>query len=109
MDDIIAHARDLGKKIAAHPRCAAFLDAARKVAADEQAQRILRDYQDQLARVRALEETGKPVEPQDKRKLADCEAKVAQSEPLKAMIRHQADYLELMAKINQAIDEASQS
>lgn len=107
MEDIIAHARELGKKIAAHPRCADFMAAARAVAGDKQAQEILKAYQQQVRKIQELEATEKPIEPADKRKLADCEAAVAGNELLKKMIKHQADYVELMNRINGAIDEAS--
>jgi cell fate (sporulation/competence/biofilm development) regulator YlbF (YheA/YmcA/DUF963 family) len=107
MDDIIALARDLGKKIAAHPRCVDFMAAARAVAGDKAAQEVLRTYQDQVRRIQELEHGGKPIEPADKRKLADCEAAVAGNDLLKKMLKHQADYLEFMNRINSAIDEAS--
>jgi cell fate (sporulation/competence/biofilm development) regulator YlbF (YheA/YmcA/DUF963 family) len=108
MEDIIAHARELGKKIAAHPRSIGFMTAARAVAADKQAQEILRAYQNHARNLHELEASGKPIEPEDKRKLADCEAAIAGNELLKQMMKHQADYLELMNLINNAIDEAAQ-
>lgn len=108
MDDIIAYARELGKKIAEHPRCAEFMKAAREVAADSEAQSLLREYQEQVTKIRQLEAQGSPIEVDDKHKLADCEGKVAGNDKLKAMMRHQADYIELMNNINQAMDEAMQ-
>jgi cell fate (sporulation/competence/biofilm development) regulator YlbF (YheA/YmcA/DUF963 family) len=108
MEDIIADARALGKKIAAHPRTATFLAAARAVAEDKSAQDILKSYQEQVNKIRQLEGAGKPLEPEDKHKLMDCEAKLAGNDKLKEMMKHQADYLEMMHRINSAIDEASQ-
>lgn len=108
MEDIIADARALGKKIAAHPRTAKFLTAAKAVAGDKEAQEVLKAYQDQVNKIRQLEANGKPVEPDDKRKIMDCEAKLAGNDKLKEMMKHQADYLEMMHRINSAIDEASQ-
>jgi cell fate (sporulation/competence/biofilm development) regulator YlbF (YheA/YmcA/DUF963 family) len=108
MEDIIAHARELGKKIAAHPRCAKFMDAVRAVAQDKEAQQLLRDYQDQTRKIQELEASGKPIEVADKRQLADFQARVASSEKLKVMLKHQADYLEMMNGINGAIDEATE-
>lgn len=109
MEDIIAHARELGKKIASHPRCAQFMAAARAVAEDNDAQQVLKTYQEQARRIHELESAGKPIEAEDKRKLADGESKVACHPKLKDMLKHQADYLEMMTHINQAIDEASQN
>ena len=108
MEEIIAAARDLGRKIAAHPRCADFMAAARAVAEDREAQAVLRAYQEQARRVQGLEHAGKPIEVGDKHKLAECEASVASNEKLKAMMKHQANYLEMMNRINAAIDEAAQ-
>lgn len=107
MEDIIAAAKDLGCKIAAHPRCVEFMTAARAVAEDNDAQNVLREYQDQAQRVQILEHSGRPVEVADKHKLAECEMKVAGNEKLKAMMKHQANYVEMMNRINAAIDEAT--
>lgn len=109
MEDIIADARALGKKIAAHARTKAFMTAARAVAEDRDAQGILKSYQDQVMAIRQAEAGGKPIEPGDKRKLADCEAAVAGNDKLKEMMKAQADYSEMMHRINNAIDEASQA
>lgn len=109
MDDIIAHARELGKKIADHPRTAEFLSAAKAVSEDSDAQALLTAYQAQGNRLRELEAAGKPIEVDDKHKLADCETKVAGNEKLKLMMKHQADYLEMMNRVNHAIDETIQA
>jgi cell fate (sporulation/competence/biofilm development) regulator YlbF (YheA/YmcA/DUF963 family) len=99
MEDIIADARSLGKKMA----------AARAVSEDKEAQETLKAYQTQMERIQELESTGKPIEVADKRKLADCEAAVAGNDKLKEMMKRQTDYMEMMHRINNAIDEASQA
>jgi len=108
VQDIIEHARQLGKKIASHPRTVEFLNAARSVAEDSEAQGVLKAYQDQIEKIRGLESSGKAIEPEDKHKLVDSEAKVAGHDKLKLMMKHQADYLEMMNRVNQAMDEAIQ-
>lgn len=107
MQEIIAAATALGKQIAEHPRTAAFMAAARAVASDAEAQRILREYQTQHDRMREAEMAGQPIEPQDKRKYAAVEMQVAGNDRLKAMMRAQADYLELMNRVQNAIESAS--
>jgi len=107
VEDLVAAAHALGRKIAAHPRTVEFMAAARAVSEDSPAQAILKKYQEQVSRVRLLEAEGKPIEPEDKRGLADCEAAVAGNDKLKEMMRRQADYVEMMHVVNQAIDEAS--
>lgn len=107
MEEIIADARALGKKIAAHPRTAAFMKAARAVSEDREAQDILGAYQEQVERVHTLEAEGKPIEPEDKRRLMEREAALAGNAKLKEMMKAQTDYMEMMHRINSAIDEAS--
>lgn len=51
MEDIIADARSLGKKIASHPRMTAFMAAARAVSEDKEAQETLKAYQTQMERI----------------------------------------------------------
>jgi len=79
------------------------------VAEDRDSQAVLQAYQQGLERIRELEASGRPIEPQDKRSLAEAEAKVAGNDKLKAMMKHQADYLEMMHRINEAMDEAAQA
>ena len=109
MEDIIAQARELGKKIAGHERTTGFMAAARAVAEDKDAQAILKNYQEQVEKIRSFEAAGKPIEVEDKKKLQQAEGAIAGNDKLKKMMKHQADYLEMMHRINSAIDEAAQT
>jgi len=109
MEDIITEAAALGKSIAAHPRMKAFAAAARAVAEDTDAQEILKAYQEQIQTLREKEQGGKPIEPAEKHALTESEGKVAGNTLLKAMMKAQADYLEMMKRINDAIDQAQAS
>lgn len=109
MEGIIAQATALGKNIAAHPRMKAFVTSARAVSEDADAQGILQAYQDQILAMREKEQSGKPIEPEEKRALSESESKVAGNPLLKAMMKAQADYLEMMKRINDAIDQAQAS
>ena len=107
MQDIIADAKALGNKIAAHPRTVNFTTAARAVSESDDAQGILKQYQEQVTMLQAAEAAGKPIEVADKHALAESEAQVAGNDLLKKMMKCQADYLEMMKHINDAIDEAA--
>ncbi|MBI5763705.1 MAG: YlbF family regulator [Planctomycetes bacterium] len=109
LDPILTQARELGKKISEHPRSCEFFAAAKAVAEDKDAQAAMRAYQEAVTKLRTLEAQGKPIEPDDKRKAADAERAAAGNEKIKAMMRLQADYMELMHRINAAIDEAAQT
>ncbi len=107
MEDIIADAKALGKKIADHPRTKSFMSAARAVAENAEAQSILKKLQEQAEKIHNLEQAGRPIEVADKRALADRQADAAGHSLLKQMMKTQADYLEMMQRINAAIDEAA--
>ena len=108
MYDIIQQARELGRKIGAHERTQAFIKAAKAVAADREAQKLLNDFQEQIDKLRQKEASGQPVEPNDKRRAMELEMAVAGNDKLKDMMRTQANYIELMQTVQSAIDEASQ-
>ncbi len=104
MDDIIAKARELGKLIGANERTRAFITAAKAASEDKAAQEVMHSYQQLAANLERLQMEGKPIEPDMKRKLAEGQLAVASNARLKELSRLQADYLELMNKVNDAIE-----
>jgi cell fate (sporulation/competence/biofilm development) regulator YlbF (YheA/YmcA/DUF963 family) len=82
----------------------AYIAAQQAVKQDASANQLLHDYQAKMERIRRLEEEGKPIEVADKHQLRDLESGLAGHEMLKALMRAQADYLELMTQINREID-----
>ena len=109
MQDIISDAQTLGKKIATHPRCANFLAATQAVGKNEEAQGILRDFQELARRMQELQQANKPIEVEDKHKLTEYEQQVSGNDLLKDMLKTQTDYLELMNGVNSAIEQAIQA
>ena len=103
MEQIFELAERLGKAVAAHPRAAALAQMRKKLRADPQASQLLKDFQDQARRIAQLEAEQKPVEVDDKHKLADLQAKIASNDLLKQWMRLQADYSELWNKVNRAM------
>lgn len=106
MEEILQKARELGRTIGAHSRTVEFMAAARAVAADRAAQQLLNDFQQQIDALRQRQAAGQPIEPQDKRRAADLQARVADDEKLKTMLRTQADYVQMMQAVHAAIEEA---
>lgn len=96
MDDILELATRLGKRIANDPRGVRLTEARAaldKSAADRQ---LIGEYESLSARMRECEMQGQPIEPADKRKLADLQSKVAASRVLKDLMKGQADLVELL-------------
>ncbi len=107
-DKIVAEAGKLGKLIADTAASKAFLKARQMVEADEQAIKLIEDYQRQMQKIAQLENSAKPIEPEDKHKLTELQQKVASNETLKCWMKAQADFSELMGKVNKAIAEPFQ-
>lgn len=105
MEEILATARTLGKQMAQHARTQAFTDAARAVAADPDAQTILRRYQEHKEKVMSAEMQGTAIDAGERRRLSELESQMASNAALNNMIRRQADYVEMMHQVQAAIDE----
>ena len=108
LDKIIAEAGKLGRSIAETAASKAFLERREQLDNDNQAQELVEGYQKQLQKIAELERAGKPIEPEDKHKLTDLQQKVASNETLKCWMKAQADFSELMGKVNKAIAEPFQ-
>ncbi|HEY3242455.1 MAG TPA: YlbF family regulator [Phycisphaerae bacterium] len=103
MDPILDVARDLGKRLAEHPKVKAYLEANEAVAASASTRQILTDYESQARKIEELTAANQPVEPEDKRKLADLEQKMASDPLMKTLLKAQADYVGLMRQVQAAI------
>lgn len=108
MDEIIALARKLGNQIASNERTRAFSEAANAVARDSQARQSLEAFQSAAATLQNTQAQGKVPSAEDRKRLSDLEAAMASNEKLQSMMRCQADYLELMHRVNDAIDRGTQ-
>ncbi len=102
--ELLDRARALGEAIANHPLVQAFAAARAGVEKDTAAQQVLKAYEEQARHIRQLEAEQKPIEVADKRKLAECEQKMASNEALKELMRRQADYVALMNEVNRAME-----
>jgi cell fate (sporulation/competence/biofilm development) regulator YlbF (YheA/YmcA/DUF963 family) len=109
MDEILDLATKLGKRIARDPRASSMVDAQvalEKSLADRQ---LLADYEQHQRKLYELEAAGKPIEPDDKRKLAHLHGKVVGSGVIKDVLKAQADFLELMNNVSQRIEQEALS
>ena len=105
MDEILDLAGRLGKRIAEDSRAkqmTAAQTALEKSLADRQ---LLNDYERQQQKIYELEVGGKPIEPDDKRRLADLHGRVVGSAVIKQVLKAQADFLELMTTVSQRIEQ----
>ena len=103
MDEVLELARRLGQAIRQHPRYALLREAEKKVLADAAAVKIQEDLEKQLHRMHDLEASNQPVEVADKRELARLQDLARSNPALQQLLKVQADYFEMMNRVNRTI------
>ena len=103
MKDIIETAEKLGKQIAASERFKGVEAAREEIEGDEALQADMKALNEVSDRIAQLEKEVKPVEPDDKRRLRELQEKVTGHPKLRALARAEADFAELMNRVNRAI------
>jgi cell fate (sporulation/competence/biofilm development) regulator YlbF (YheA/YmcA/DUF963 family) len=105
-DDVIDDAVRLGERIASHPRTEALKTASAEVQSDPAARRLQEDYSRELEDFREREATGRPIEPEQKRRLASLGDDIRRSAPLQRLLKAHADFAEMMDGVQRAISHA---
>ncbi len=106
MDDVIELAKQLGQAVARHPHYIALREAEDAAAADPEAKALVEELARQQERLMRLSREQKPVEPEDKRKLADLQKRLMGNEKLKKAQAAQVNFKHLMDTLNRAIYDA---
>ena len=104
MDTIIEQARKLGQLIATDPRAKSMRDAQSALRNSPNDQKLLEAYDAQQHRIMELEHQGKPIEPEDKRKLQSLHEQVISSRAIKDLLKAQSDYIELMTAVTTELE-----
>jgi cell fate (sporulation/competence/biofilm development) regulator YlbF (YheA/YmcA/DUF963 family) len=103
LDAILEEARRLGDLIRSHPRYMKLREADARVRADKSATDALEAYNRAATGIARKEQAAQPVEVGEKRALERLHNAVASNATVKAFAVAQADYAELMRKMNDAI------
>jgi len=103
MEKVLELAARLGQEIRAHERHRLLREAEKNVLADPEARKIQDDLEKQLLRMRDLERQMKPVEVADKRELSRLQDLARSNPGLQELLKVQADYFEMMDKVNSTI------
>jgi cell fate (sporulation/competence/biofilm development) regulator YlbF (YheA/YmcA/DUF963 family) len=104
VEELLKKATALGEEISRHPRVTALAAARKAVLNDREAQRLLSEHEKLVERVTQLRQQQKPIEADDKRKLAEVEAAMAAAPVFKELLRTQTDYLDLMNQVQRALE-----
>ena len=103
MNSMIETAEKLGKAIAAAGRFKAVAEMRGKIDADEELQANMKALNELSTKIAQLEKQVKPVEPEDKHRLRELQEKVTGNARLQDLARVEADFAELMNRVNSAI------
>jgi len=103
MDEVLAFASELGRLIARHERFSKLRAAEDAVYSDKETRCMLAAFEAQRRKVGELEAAQKPVEPADKREFKRLNDAVHANAAIQALARVQADYVEMMNRVNDAI------
>jgi cell fate (sporulation/competence/biofilm development) regulator YlbF (YheA/YmcA/DUF963 family) len=106
MENILRLAEGVGQAIRQHPRYLKLVEADGKVTADKAASEAWEAYNRAYAALVQKSQRGQPIEVDEKHRLERLKQAIAGNETLKAFLRAQADYAELMQQMNAAIFKA---
>ena len=103
MQDILRLASELGQCIARHERFVKLRSTEDAVQSDKEAGSLLESLERQRQKIAQLEAELKPVSPAAKHELHRLADAVHTHPKLQDLVKAQADYMEMMNKINEAI------
>ena len=106
IDGILDHAKELGRKIQAHPYYQRLREADTAVRDDADATQAVEAYNQAATAIQEKQQKGQPVEVEEKQNLEQLRTQVAASEPVKAFTAAQSNYADLMRRMNEAIFRA---
>jgi len=105
LGEVQALAVQLGKAIRKHPRFITWREADARVRADKTATEALDAYNRLATLLARKERAGQPIEVEEKHQLQRLRETVAANDTIKAYMRTQADYAEMMRVMNDTIFE----
>ena len=103
MERVLALAERLGKLIAETAAYQALRKAEAAVRADTEAGESVKRLHEAEVQIATKESEGKPIEPEEKHRLAELRDAVHDNEALQALAKAQADYMAIMNQVNKAI------
>ena len=102
--EILQAASDLGKLIASHPASKKVEEVATRLQADVEAQRALNDFNRLMQKLEEKQQSGQPIEVEEKKSLEKLQAAVIKNPVLRNFQMAQMDYLDLMRQVDEAMN-----
>ncbi len=103
MADVLELAKQLGKAVAESDQAKRLRKAEETLNADGGLMQTLKDYRGQVEKIAELEQSNSPVEVEDKHRLEQLQGELYSADAFKEYTAAQAEFADLMRKVNQAI------
>ena len=103
-NEILAAAGNLGGLIATHPTIKTYKEIARQLDLDVAARDLLSQYEQLIERLSQKEAQMLPIEVSEKRAFEQLQQSIALQPTLKRFAQAQADYMDLMRKVQENIN-----
>ena len=103
MEKILELAKQLGQEIANNKIAKQYFEASKALDEDADAQELIKQYEQQAQQLAMKERQAQPIEPQEKQKLADLQAKIAENPKIKQWMQEQVEYVNLLRKVNETV------
>ncbi len=100
MEEILELASKLSEAIASNDRFKMFKETEEQLKKDNVAKEISEKLEIQSKKIYELEKNLKPIEVEDKKKLQQLKEEVASNPSIQKFLKAQADYVELMKRVN---------
>ena len=101
---LLKEARRLGGMIAAQPPVKAYRDLSRQLELDVGARQLLEQFEQTMETLAVKEASGQPIEIAEKQTIQSLQQSVALHPLLKKLIAAQTQYMELMRRVQEAIN-----
>ncbi len=98
-DEVVKKARELGELISQHAATVQYRAALEKLEQDQAAQRLMNDLNRKLEEIEQKEQSGRPIEVEDKRTVESLRRQVIRHPLLSELQMAQLDYVDLMRKV----------
>jgi cell fate (sporulation/competence/biofilm development) regulator YlbF (YheA/YmcA/DUF963 family) len=103
MEKILEIAKQLGEALAEHPIGKRYNEAREALDADPAAKQLIQDYEKSAMQLSQKEQQGRPIEPEDKRKMASLQSQLAGNLAVKQWLQSQVDYMDLLRQVNEQV------
>ena len=103
--EILSAAASLGALLATHPAISSYRETMRQLDLDVAAKNLLQQYEQLIEALSIKEAQMQPIEVAEKRQFEQLQQAIAMSPTLKKFATAQGEYMELMRKVQESIND----